>query len=676
MTRRRANLYQVTGEGMLRAAVSLTPPPMPAWPGPGAPAERWRAWLSVVWADDAFRQAVCGASLVLSDQIGAILEGRWRTERRVRRVGLAVARYAIRYAGRSTPYGLFAGVTSVAFSDAAAVRFGTEHTVVSRPDPSALDAAISACEADPEIMDNITVCVTDLARQRGGRLHIPADAASEFSIAMTPPVALILEAARAPIAYSSLVDKLAADFPDTSPLQRSALVAELLKVRLLRSELRAPATAPDPTPVLPVAQWSALARASDLRLDATVVLPQAVALEAATAATVLTRLARHPNGTPAWQRYAQQFAERYGEGVEVGVELLTDPEQGLGFPDGFGLVSEPPRPMSLRDRLLLDLAGTAALEGVRSVSLTGAQIEQLEAAAGDPPALTPPHLELCAQVEARSTHALDRGDFRLRVSTVSRAAGAMTGRFWHLFPPTGPLPSQLPTVEPGADLAQLSFHPSRVPAGLLTRAPQVLPTVVSVGEFRHPSDMVLFARDLAVGMRGGRLYLTRAGTGTPLELIAPTAINFLWNHHTPPLARFLAEISRAATPQVTWFDWGVAWALPATPELRYRRTTLVAARWKLRAGTLPGRTASLDQWSGQLHAWMERCGVPSRVLLTEDDQQLPLDLNQDMHLDLLRNELSAAPGDVVVLHQAPPPDADGWIDGRAHSLIVPLGARS
>jgi hypothetical protein len=181
---------------------------------------------------------------------------------------------------------------------------------------------------------------------------------------------------------------------------------------------------------------------------------------------------------------------------------------------------------------------------------------------------------------------------------------------------------------------------------------------------------------LAVGCRDGRLYLTEAATGTRLELLAPTALNFLWNNYTPPLVRFLAEISRAGAPQVTWFDWGAAWTLPFTPALHYRRSILVSARWKVRARDLPARTATLDEWAGQLRAWMSRFRVPDRVLLAEDDQQLPLDLRQDMHQDLLRAHLAASATGVATLHDAPPPDADGWIGGRAHNLVVPLKARS
>lgn len=272
--------------------------------------------------------------------------------------------------------------------------------------------------------------------------------------------------------------------------------------------------------------------------------------------------------------------------------------------------------------------------------------------------------------------ALEHGNFRLQVSTVSRSAGSMTGRFWHLFPGTGTTYADLPTVEPGAELAQLSFHAGRVPADLLTRAPHVLPRLVSVGEFRHPAKDVLFPSDLVVGIRDGRLYLAEAATGTHLELLAPTALNFVWNNYTPPLARFLAEISRATAPQVTWFDWGAAWTLPFTPALHYRRSILVAARWRLRARDLPDRGVALDGWAARLRGWMGRFRVPDRVLLAEDDKRLPLDLSQDMHLDLLRSHLDASANGVATLYDAPPPDADGWIGGRAHSIAVPLRSRS
>ncbi|WP_234332291.1 lantibiotic dehydratase family protein [Streptomyces sp. NRRL F-5650] len=679
MTRQRPCWYEGVGQAMLRAAVHTSEPTMPPWPAAMAPVQEWRAWLSAVWSDTDFHRTVSQASPHLAEQVQAILDGRTPKTRRMRRAALATARYAIRYARRSTPYGLFAGIAPLGFTQATSVRFGEEHQVVTRPDPVGLDAMLSAWESDAARMAIAEVCVNTLIRRHGQYIHVPSEGDAAFRLALSPALRLILDLARSPIGYRQLSDKLAAEFPAVSGTARERLLGELLRVRLLRSSLRAPATITDPTNVLPPAartKAAGLRAACDLRLDADVRLPKQVLTEAETAATILARLATHPNGTPAWRRWIEQFTERYGENTAVPVEVATDPDRGVGFPAGFVTASEPPRPMSRRDRLLLELAGTAAAEGSRTVALTAALIEELEAAAGDTPQILAPHLELAAQVHATSIPALDRGDFRLRVLTVSRSAGSMTGRFWHLLPGTEATYANLPTVDPEAELAQLSFHAGRVQADLLTRAPQALSRVVSVGEFRRPEPHVLFPRDLAVTVADGRPQLVESATGKRLELLAPTAINFLWNNYTPPMARFLGEISRAATPQVTWFDWGAAWTLPFTPALTYRRTILTAARWKIRSRTLPARTVPLQQWAEQLNAWRARFGVPERVLLAEDDQQLPLDLTRDVDLDLLRAHLDASPFGIATLHDAPPAGADGWIGGRAHSIVVPLARRS
>lgn len=679
MTRARRRLYRGTGQAMLRAAVHVKGPIMAAWPDRAATLDDWRAWLGMVWADTAFRDAVGHASPDLADRVEAILDGRTPNPKRARRAALATARYAIRYACRSAPYGLFAGVAQIGFGDTASVQFGDDHQVLTRPHPVPVDEAISSWEADATLMADVDVRVHPLAQQRDGHVYVPSEGDAEFRLALSSPaLRFVLGAAQAPIRYSRLADKVAAEFPATTVHARARLLGDLLRVRLLRSSLRAPATDVDPVESLPPdlrTRVRGRATAADLRLDAAVQMPSEVMTEAETAATVLARLATHPNGTPAWRRWVEQFTERYGEDTAVPVEAATDTEHGIGFPSGFVDADEPPRPMSRRDRLLLELAGTAAVQGTRSVSLTGAMIEQLEAA-GEHPRLTTPHLELAAQLHASSIQALERGNFRLQVSTVSRSAGSMTGRFWHLLPEAGAAHTALPTIEPGAEVAQLSFHAGRVSADLLTRAPRVLPRVVSVGEFRYPGDGVLFPSDLAMSVHDGRPRLVEIATGTILELLAPTAINFVWNHYTPPMARFLAEISRATAPQVTWFDWGVAWTLPFTPTLTYRRSILTVARWKLRARDLPRRTAPLQEWTEQLRAWQQRFRVPDRVLLAEDDQHLPLDLRETMHRDLLRAHVDAGPVGVATLHDAAPPDADDWIGGRAHSIVFPLTARA
>ncbi|MEU8246233.1 lantibiotic dehydratase [Nonomuraea sp. NPDC048916] len=275
-------------------------------------------------------------------------------------------------------------------------------------------------------MADVEVCVNNLARVGGGRVYVPSEGASEFSLALTPAVALVLDAARSPIQHSALVGKLAAEFPDEDEHRRIGLVAELLRTRLLRSALRAAATIVDPADALPTGVLGTREReaaAVDVRLDAEVRLPETVAVEMETAATVLARVAAYPAGAQAWRRYIERFADRWGEAAEVSLEQLTDPEQGLGLPEGFGSVSEPPRPMSRRDRVLVELAGTAAVEGGRTVILSEAMIEELEAAAGEPPRSW--HLTLsCARSSKPVRYRRSTGVTSASASTPSRARPA------------------------------------------------------------------------------------------------------------------------------------------------------------------------------------------------------------------------------------------------------------
>jgi len=410
-------------------------------------------------------------------------------------------------------------------------------------------------------------------------------------------------------------------------------------------------------------------------LDATVALPASVGSAMEAAASALTRLAAHPLGTPAWRDYVERFAARYGEDVLVSVVDLTDRDTGLGYPAGFLESDREPAPSwSARDRKLLALAGGAAMDGLRSIDLSESVITDLERATGHA-RWNPPHLELCAQLLAPSLQSVIRGEFRVRVLTTSRGAGTMTGRFLPLFDERDlrrmtKVYAALPTVEPTALQVQLSFSPRRTSAEPLARSARILPRVVSLGEHRSHAGEVIGLDDLAVLLTGGRLRLIQRSTGRVVEAFTPTALNFRMAVHTPPLPRFLAELSRAGCAQPTGFDWGAATALPFTPALHLGRSTLIPARWRLAAEELPRRGEPRGRWIERLHVWRERRGVPERVMLAEGDQHLLLSLRQDADVDLLRAHLDNA-GHAALI-DAPPIDGDGWIDGRAHSLVVPM----
>jgi thiopeptide-type bacteriocin biosynthesis protein len=687
------------------------------------------AWLRAVWADKDVAEALQHSSPVLAAQVRALCTDEHPALRDVQRAVLSVARYLLRAQHRATPFGLFAGVATAEFGPQARADWGEEHVAVGRAGAEWLAAVVERLELCPDLLERLPVVVNNTVTYRGDRLIVPFQPdvqddrtrVVEASLALTEPVRAAIAATRLPIRFSTLVDKLQAEFPEAGPERARQLLAELIRRRVLITGLHAPSTETDALGYLvgqldgidagslaPVAETvrelhavraglekcathggrdSVAARmrdlvpdlrrhpvALDLRLDTQIVLPEAVAREIERAALILTRLSIRPYGTAAWNEYHQRFYERYGIGTMVPlVEAVAD--SGTGYPVGYpGAPAGARRPrVSARDDALVRLAQAAALDGRDEVILTDEQIGALDVGPDEP--RLPPHLEIAVRVHATSLEELQSGRFRLDVVSVSRGVGVSAGRFLGVLAPADREAlvaelADLPAANGNTMPAQLSFPPLLPESAHVTRSPQVLPTVISLQEHRAPQDTVLTPEDLAVGCDGRRMYLAVPERGHRVEAVGMHALNL--RTHTPPLVRFLTELSRAQCAQVTVFDWGAAAAMPFLPRLRYGRTVLAPARWRLEASELPGHTRPRAEWDAALSDWRARRRLPRRVYLVEDDRRLFLDLDEAGHRALLRRHLDHSR--LAVLVEAPEPEAYGWCGGRANEVVVPLKA--
>ncbi|WP_435601415.1 lantibiotic dehydratase [Streptomyces sp. C10-9-1] len=687
------------------------------------------SWLRAVWADRDVAEALRYSSPILAAQVRALCTAEHPALRDVQRAALSVARYLLRAQHRATPFGLFAGVATAEFGPQARADWGEEHVAVGRAGAGWLAALVERLESCSDLLERLPVVVNNTVTYRGDRLIVPFQPdvqddrtrAVEASLALTGPVHAVLGATQAPIRFGTLVDKLQAEFPEAGPEKARQLLAELIRRRVLITSLHAPSTetdalgylvsqldAVDAGSLAPVAETvrelhairaglgecathsgrdSVAARmrdlvpglrrhpvALDLRLDALLVLPEAVAREIERAALVLTRLSIRPYGTAAWKEYHQRFYERYGIGTMVPLMEAVE-DSGTGYPDGYpGAPGGARRPrVSARDDALVRLAQAAALDGRDEVILTDEQIEALDVGPDEP--RLPPHLEIRVWVHATSLEELQRGRFQLETVSVSRGAGVSTGRFLTVLAPADREAlatelADLPAADSNTVPAQLSFPPLLPASAHVTRTPQILPTVISLQEHRAPQDTVLTPEDLAVGCDGRRMYLAVPERGHRVEAVGMHALNL--RTHTPPLVRFLTELSRAQCAQVTVFDWGAAAAMPFLPRLRYSRTVLAPARWRLEASELPGHARPRAEWDAALSDWRARRRLPRRVHLVEDDRRLFLDLDEAGHRALLRRHLDRSC--LAVLVEAPEPEAYGWCGGRAHEVVVPLKA--
>ncbi len=550
-----------------------------------------------------------------------------------------------------------------------------------------------------------------------------------MSVRHTPPVRMVLRSACSPIRVGDLVDTLAAEFPNTERQTMDAMVAELCARGVLITTLRPPLTAVDglghvvealqdvdastvpaaapliaelraihagllasDRPASPlvehrrqavtVERMRALSDTAmqplvvDLRLGDTVILPRQVAVEAASAAGALLRLSAAPRGVPAWREYHGRFLDRYGPGAVVPVTQLVDPTAGLGFPCHY---ADPDRNgvaagWSRRDERLLALAQQAALDGVQEVVLDDDAIEAL--AGGEVGELRPaPHLDLCVEVRAATTAALDAGEFTVVVTGIGHSAIATSGRFLQLL--SGEDRQRivgqygaLPLGVDGALAAQVSFPPRHPRVENVTRVPQVLPAVICVAEHRDGHADPIGVPDLAVTADHHRMYVLSLSRRRVVE---PTLTCAAAWHTMPPLARLLVEFPQATCAPVALFDWGAAACLPFRPRLLFRRSILIPARWRIPVGALPGPAAPRHAWAAAMAVLRRRLRLPASVFVGAADRRLRLNLDDPMDLALLRAQLDTA-SEPVIVTEAPTAADHGWCHGHAHEVVIPMAS--
>ncbi|MFB4298471.1 lantibiotic dehydratase [Actinomadura sp. NTSP31] len=690
--------------------------------------EQGQDWLATVWRNAEVRDALETASPGLVSRVQDVLEGRCRRQRRVRRVVLSVASYLLRWQRRPTPFGLFAGVAPAHVGDTARVSWGTKHLTAVRPDGGWLADIVDGLNRCPELLQRLSVVANDAGQVRGDRFVVPrapVDGGSEqlapleTSVRLTRPLAAALQAARRPVTFGVLRDRLARQFSLAVPERIEAMLTGLVSQNVLVSSLWAPMTQMDalghlcselraanadtiaditdmvqrlyeineelgtdasPTP------WRARTRLAermrdlsdaaptplivDTALDCQVEIPEQVAREAQDAAGVLYRLTPQPFGYQHWRDYHGRFRERYGAGAAIPLaELVAD--SGLGLPAGYlgSAHGRAPRPLTDRDEKLLGLIQQALLDGDDEIVLTEPLIEDL--AVGDGDEIIPvPRAELAVEIHARSVEAMAHGSFRLVVTGTPRPGSSMAGRFAHLLPQAdlNDLEATYRAAGPEKISAQLSFTPRRRRNANIARTPRLLPHVIAVSEHRADRASVLGLDDLAVTSDARQFFLTQLSTGRRIE---PRVVHALEaGVHTPPLARFIAEITTARCAVYKAFDFGAAAQLPYLPRVRYRRTVLAPARWLLTSSDLPGRHATMAEWEARLRDWQARLRAGDRVTMVDDGQRLPLDLDHPVHRALLRARLDSARR--LELREAPSPDDLAWIGKRAHELLLPL----
>lgn len=717
--------YYRCGEAILLRAAALPLTQAPGqWPDLDDSAG-CREWLAWAWARTSTSAAIQIASPALARRVEEILAGAPASHRRVRAAAASLVRYLLRETGRPTPFGLFAGVAAASWGGRAHALMGPGHQAVLRCDAEWLAAIIKRCETCPELLERLDVVFSNLALRRGSRLELTRGQ-QRISIRCTPQVRAVRAEAAAPVRFGILEDRLARSFRAGDPAMARSMLTGLVEQGFLITTLHAPMTATDPVghlvsrlhaaragalpavaplladldafhrdllthdaqtggqQALPRAGLSDAARrisdagrtplCADLLLDCDVRLPASVAAELAGAASALTRLSPNPAGSPVWASFHELFTQRYGAGAIVPVLDVVDPGSGLGFPAGYpgSVLPAPPVGAAPRDERLAALAWRAVTQGQAEIVLTDETIAKVTAGDAFNPCYVQPHVELAASIRAVSCEALDCGDYILAVAP-ARAAGTLTSRFSLGATGSGlrDVYRRVPALYGGALPVQLSFPPLYMRGENVSRVPAYLDYVLPLGEHRprRGAEIIIDLDDVAVTATRRGLLLIWLQSG---QVIEPQVFHALaLDKQVPPMARFLAQLPRAFAADYLAFDWGWPTRLmPYLPQVRYRKTILTPARWRLTDDDLAGPGAGAVPWQEALGRWQADVRCPDHVELHDGDLTLRLDLRVPAHAASLRNHLARRHD--AVLTPACDPAQLGWLGGHSHEVAVPL----
>ncbi|WP_251982733.1 lantibiotic dehydratase [Streptomyces violaceusniger] len=561
---------------------------------------------------------------------------------------------------------------------------------------------------------------------------VPTSRTEEVSVRGTPAVELALECAQRPRTAGEIVERLTAAYPAVGRPVVEGLLVGLVQQGFLLTELRPPLTRTDPLSYLRdvltslgesekadtiarvakltegceaeplgagVSRWQAamgelrsLYRHDrplqvDVRMDAEVVLPREVLREAERAATALWRAAAKNESVRHLTEYHQAFMERYGTGQAVPLMDVLDPHTGLGPPASYEypaserqLTPEAADRNAARDEVLTEWALSAIAAGQREIVLDDAALERLS---GTVRRIPPVAAELCAHLTAPSPEDLERGEFSLVLSqtTGSATPGGMFGRFAYLLDDPEPVArlareAAASACRPQAEPVLLDFQPMSGGAANVARVPAFWDRRLSAGCFPDtpPGVTVQGVADVALAADEQRLYVVDTATGQEIVPQSATVLNFAM---APAAVRLLREIPAMGRPVWSVWSWGALENAPHLPRVRYGRTILAAARWRLSEPALTDSTATDEVWGRALDAWRGRWNVPRQVSVGFSDRRVVLDLSAPLHRALLRRDL--ARGGELVVHETPEACGHGenWLcddRGNPHrsELLIPV----
>ncbi|MCU0657714.1 MAG: lantibiotic dehydratase [Polyangiaceae bacterium] len=644
----------------------------------------------------------------------------------------ALWRYLLRMSARATPFGVFASLSVGSTDGATRLRLAPlpESRRRVQIDVLALQRLVHRLYQLPGVRPSLPHRPVAEWAHLGEQIRAiplpmdPSEGVNLLEIKAKPLLLRCIELARGNLPLTQLAEALEPHWPRSTPAKRLAYVEKLAQLGFLVPSLL-PATTGRPaleqieqviarTPALSseaplLAQLrSALAQLGqlppgegqqlyreveallapslpersdpilfhvDLRRPAeALVLGNAVHPELLRVARLFVSLPPYRNAR--LQRFIERFEARY-DGRLVPLLEAVDDDHGVGFSkstfqedlpilDGLpSRVSSQKTSLGEIERRLLE-----KLASCREVPY------ELELKEGDFPtgkAEPPLTFALQASLSAEDEAQVERGEFQLfQVYLLQPSGTVMLGRFCGLDPAIEELTRRYVEAEEQSSkellLDRADAPPGRI-ANVVQRPGLSTYELVVQGRSGAPPERQIDLQDLLVGVEGGRVVLYSKRLQRRLRVRATHAFNAASDVGLP-LVHFLSAVEEQHMVGRSAVNWGGVQA-PFLPRLRLGKTILAPARWRIEGAELKALTTS-----EALLALRERRGMPRWVSISEADNVLPIDLEDELGRGLLLQELQGKSEAILeeFLPALLPRPLRGPEGTYVHEMIVPFVA--
>ena len=385
------------------------------------------------------------------------------------------------------------------------------------------------------------------------------------------------------------------------------------------------------------------------------------------AIALLEKITPSPNNTN-FKKFIDEFEKRF-ESQEVPLLTILDADTGIGYPaneqayaDNAPLIGN----LQIGDeahkinsynatkwqKFILQKYQHAINGSKAEIELTEQEINKLWKDEQIDDALPNSIYSMCSMLTS-SAEEVDKGNFLVYHEITSGPSAAnLLGRFCYMDDALTQLTRKLLQEEeqtrpdavfaeilhiPQARLANISMRP-------VLRSYEIpILTPPSVDEHHTiPLD------DLLVSIKNGKIFLRSKKLNKEVIPRLTTAHNFSLN--PVPHYHFLCDLQfQGLKGNLSW-DWGFLNEFAYLPRVRYGKTILAKARWKISVSDFStDRNIKESELEGLIKPFFASKKIPNRVTISQDDNQLPIDIENEYCLKILARELKKS--ETLELHE-------------------------